>query len=205
MEDVDQSSGGAPENVGDVQKEERQESVDYRSYEKAVTEAKKAKEAARDLQAQFNEVSKKLGEFETAKMEEQGKHSEVIAQLRQQNAGLESKLQEQSTAYQLGQIKNAIQSEAVKQGCTNIDALMRLVDAPDVKGIEVRDDFSVNTDDVANLVDGYKKKYDGLNLFKRQAAKIYDAPASNKPMTSGKSIAEMSSDELSQEIKKRFS
>lgn len=173
MEEQTKTAGGDLEtqvsdsNSGDQTKDQ----VSYDSYRKLLGEKKRRDDELRDAQA-------RLKALEEQELERSGKHEELNKTLKQQLMETEKKLKEKEAKYAWNMVSSQIKQEASRLGCANPDKLLKLLDKDDLNTLEVRDDFSVNRDDLARLLD--KAKQDNDFLFRQNIPHVKDSVPSNK-------------------------
>lgn len=168
-------AGGQDLSVGDTenqvnnQEQIREDKVAYETYKKTVAAEKKAKEEARELKA-------KLQQYEQAELESKGKQAELIDNLRKQIAEENKKRESMLRDFAYQSLNKAVENEAMSQGCVDTEALIKLMD---VSAIEVKDDFTVNTEDVKRAIADIKSKKQ--YLFEKKVSKIADVTPGVKP------------------------
>lgn len=180
MSETDQVAGG--DNIEasgqDTKQEEVQTEKGYPKHfvDKVLGEKKKA-------MAELDELRRKASELENEKLESQGKQSELIDSLKKQVAERDQKLNQKTAQYAQNVIFSAIKAEAVRQGCIDPEALIKLAD---MNSLEVdTETFTVSQEDLNRLITNMatEKAY----LFKKQVPGIKDAtPGVSKDDLNGK-------------------
>lgn len=178
---------------GDGQAEQKkQDTVAYDTYRKTVDAEKKAKQKADDL-------SKKLKEYEEKEMAAQGKSQELIESLRSQLKEKDAKTQDIVGSFAYRAVSSRIREEAVKQGCLDVDLLLK-AGQDEFSKIEVNaeDGFSVNGDDLKRFFETTVQKHP--MLFKKAGPKFVDGSPNNANNFGQKDFSKMSSAELIKEL-----
>lgn len=117
------------------------------------------------------ELRKKVSEFENQKLQTEGKQTELIDSLKKQLFEKEQKLHKATLQYAQNAMFSAIKTEAVKQGCVDPEALIKLAD---LNSLDVdAETFTVSQEGLTTLVSqmAAEKSY----LFKKQVAGVKDA------------------------------
>lgn len=190
MSEVENSTSGAIENPiqasGDDQK--TKDTVAYETYKKTVEAEKKAKQ-------KLDEASKKLKEYEEKEMAAQGKSQELIESLRKQVSEKDSTIKNVIGSFAERAVSSRIREEAVKQGCLDVDLLLK-AGSDEFGKIEVNaeDGFSVNNDDLKRFFETTVAKHP--MLFKKAGPKVVDGSPNNNASTGQKSLSEMKTSEL---------
>lgn len=155
-----------------------------------------AKHAAKLLsekkqQQKENEALKaQLKELQDKDLEVKGKQSELIESLRKDVKIKDEKIGTMVQQYASNIVASKFKEEAIKQGCSDLDLLMKAVD---FSTVEVNaDDWSINPDDLKRTFENTMQKHP--LLFNKSGPKIVDG----KPVgqVSKKTFSEMSQDEL---------
>ena len=147
-----QSSSGAEtevEQVVDDGNESRRDSVAYDTYKKVLSEKKK-------FQDEYNKTKSKLDSVSEKVMATEGRKDELLESYKKQALDNDAKLKKAVGTFAFKSLVGAVEREALKLGCSNIDDLIKL-SANDLGEIEVDDDFNVNADQVKELVDRQRR------------------------------------------------
>lgn len=142
------------------------------------------------------ELKERIREFELKDEEKKGNLEGVITSLKDEIRGLKKSTAEHKFNFAETQLDSAIRQEALKQGCSNVDVFMRLVDDNDKGAVELDERFNVNSTDIKDLIEKSKGRYGDINLFGK-AVRIADGIPS-RTVTSApkaKAIKDMSWDE----------
>jgi hypothetical protein len=172
---------GETGDVSDVTQDQKEsnaggkkDSVSYDTYKKTLGEAKRLKEQLKEALV----LKDKLAELEQNEQVRLGKHEETITTLRKQleDAKKGEKAVFQKFAYK--SLGEQVKSEALKHGCVDPDALMKLADLSDVE-IDA-ETFEADKEKLAEIVGGIKstKPY----LFNKSGPNI------NGKMPSGQKV-----------------
>ena len=165
--------------------------VAFESYRKSVTEAKNAKEKARQLQDELDAIKNQ-------ELQRQGKYEEVIEGLKKQLNETKTSLQKERETFLWSKVESAVSTEAVKQGCTDPKKLIRLLDESDFTLLK-SDGGEIQSETLSQLMEKAKKE-NGF-LFKQPAVRINDTvPGGTKPKS--KPVSEMTKEEIEAELKK---
>lgn len=157
------TSGAAGENQNES-KAGGKDSVSYDTYRKTLGEAKKLREQLRSME----DLQTRLKELEQEKLGAEGKKDEVISSLKAEldKTAKEKKQVFQKFAYR--SLGEQVRVEAMKQGCVDPTALMKLADLSEVE-ID-QDTFEADKDKLAEIVTGMKST--NPYLFSKASAKI---------------------------------
>lgn len=187
--DQTQDASGVEEN----QQSQAEDVVKYESYKKVLSEAKSAKEKARQLEAELEAKRQ-------AELEAKGNYQEIIDSLKRQKEELETKYRTTVEKTQWERVTGSIKNEAVKAGCLNPDKLIRLLDKHDFETLRA-EDGEIRAESLNQLLEKAKRENDFL--FKRGNVQVNDAvPANNPPIAREKSVSEMSKAERIEALKK---
>jgi len=174
---TDSTSGASTDASGTEENKPLQDNYPKDFVEKLLKEKKNARSAADEAARQAAELKEKLAEYETKKLEEQGKYQELLQAERER---LKAKDQEYSllkTTIIQDRVRSAIAVEASKLGCVDVDALIKVGDlskiTPDPKTLDVDGNEVVSF--VNEMLAG--KPY----LFKQAAPRVNDLPPSSQP------------------------
>jgi len=170
------SSNGEPKKT---------DTVSYDSFRKSVEAEKRARERAQNLEAQLEAKNNQ-------ELEAQGKHEEIIANLKQKLSTTQNELAEVKTSATWDKVTGAIKTEALKAGCVDPDKLIRLY-GDDEFSILQSEDGRLRQESVQALVE--KSKKDNWFLFPEREVKINDGVPSKKPIVN-KNLEDLSLEEL---------
>lgn len=143
------------------------DTVKYETFKKVLGEKKKRDEELTNLRA-------RLESYEQEKLESEGKKDEVIASLRAKAEKFENELKQTRQNFVWNAVESQFKAEAQKHGCVDTNAFMKLIDRNELKSLEVTDDYQVNKDDLARLIEESKKQYSNLGLFAKKDIKVHD-------------------------------
>ncbi len=158
------SAGGTDQEVQNGSKAGGKDSVSYDTYKKTLSEAKKLREQLRSM----DDLQARLKELEQEKLGSEGKKDEVISSLKAEldKTSKEKKQVFQKFAYR--SLGEQVRVEAMKQGCVDATALMKLADLSEVE-IDP-DTFEADKDRLAEIVTGMKST--NPYLFSKSAPRI---------------------------------
>lgn len=159
---------GQPDLAGGNQPN-TQDTVAYSSYQKLLTEKKRRDQENEALRKQLESVHNE-------KLEAEGNKDEVIANLRAQNQKLESDRETDRNKFRWSKVEARIREEATRRGCTNPDALLKLIDDEDLDKIQVDERFNVDTQSLSSVMDVVQKK--NTFVFGKEAKPVRDLPIS---------------------------
>ena len=199
MSEVDNSGGvtdpSASGQIGEqssVQPEpggqDAQDSVSYQSHAKLLAE-KKA------VQAKLQQEREAREKMEQARLEEQGKLSELVESLKTENARLKQQNTDVVGNFAYKSVRSQLMTEAAKVGCLNPNALAKLVDL---------DSFDVDTETFEASSDQMKAQIEVVRkenpwLFGKTSPAVNNSnPSVNASQTKQKMkpLKEMSQDDL---------
>jgi hypothetical protein len=170
------------------------DSVDYDTYQRAMAQRMKFKQEKEELAGE-------LEKYKQQELEAKGKYQDVIESLRKQNEDLSTKLQKQQASYSWNVIGSQIKSEFIKKGVepTKVDKALKFATAAhadDLKGIEVDDQYNVNSSDMQRFVDKFLA--DNVDMGFTKKVKVNDMSPNNNVVgkTDKKSLSKMKDDDL---------
>lgn len=194
MENVNENQVDSTQEASSSE-EAKQDQVSYESFRKSVEAEKRARERAQMLEAELE--SKKQAELEA-----QGKHEEIIQNLRLKLSETESVLKKERESYLWNSVTSAVKTEAAKHGCKNPDKLVKLLDKNDFSMLQA-ENGQIMEQSLSALIDKAKKENDFL--FTQPAVKINDAiPSGKLSEPRAKSTNEMSATERLEVMKQNF-
>lgn len=188
----EQVAGGnenqVPASGQESAEQKQQDKVAYETYRKTVDAEKKAK-------AKADELARKLKEYEEKDMAAQGKSQELIESLRSQVKEKEDTLKNVVGSFAHRAVSSRIREEAVKQGCLDVDLLLK-AGADEFSKIEVNpeDGFSVNNDDLKRFFETTVTKHP--MLFKNAGPKFHDGNPAKPQSFQAQSVDKMKPEEL---------
>jgi hypothetical protein len=190
MSEVEKASGQDQVASGDEinqqsEQQIRDDKVSYETYKKTLAAEKKAKERAKELES-------KLTQYEQADLESKGKQAELIESLRKQLSEKEKKVSDMLSNFAFQSLTKAVEVESKLHGCIDPEAALKFID---LNAIEIRDDFTANSEDVKRAISDIKQKKP--YLFQKPVPSVKDAmPGVNKDDLNGKKdLSKMSLDE----------
>lgn len=200
MSEVD--GGGASSDIvgDDVQKSKDHASgkdqVSHETYKRTVGEVKRLKEQLKEAQA----LKDRLAELEQNEQIRAGKHEETIQQLRSELEKTKKAERSVFQKYAYKSLGSQVREEAMKHGCVDPDALMKLADLSDVE-VDA-DTFEADRDKIAEIVNGVKSQRP--YLFSKSAPKINSkGPSGEEPQKETKiDFKKMSASEITEWLNK---
>jgi hypothetical protein len=163
---------------------EIKDSVAYDTYRKVLGEKKKASEKLAAMEADLQKMKEE-------KLQLEGKKDEYIDTLKKKLTDLEMNHKKMVGTYAYNSVTNSLKTEALKHGCIDTEALVKLID---VSALEVSEDFNVDQENLKTAVEDLKKQKP--YLFSKEAPKFVDP---KKPVVDvakqglkGKSVDELS-------------
>lgn len=184
-------SGDSQQSVGDDS--ESTGLVKYETYKKVLGEKKSRDEQLRQLQDE-------LSSYKHEKLALEGKKDELIKTLKEKAEQFEKELKQTKEKYIWTSVESQVKNFAAAQGCTNTDALMKLLDKEELRSLEMGEDYQIDKNGLSSMIDGYKKKYSDIGLFQKKDLKVFDVvgrsnipngPSIKDLMASAKTPAEM--------------
>lgn len=148
------------------------------------------------LSTELSDLRDQLERHQEDKQISEGKKDDVISKLREEVRKLKNDLTETVDTYNWNTVESQIKTFATKEGCSDADKLIKLIDNSELSSLEVDSKFRVNQDDLASFVGKLKK--DNAFLFPETSANINDINPSNKFKRDeqAKPIDQMTSDEI---------
>ena len=190
MEEVNQNPVGSTQDASgnEVSTDNQPQSdvVKYESYKKVLSEAKNAKERARELEAQLE--AKKMAELEA-----QGNYQEIIEGLKGKLSETESRLITTKKQALWKDVTGAIKTEAMAAGCTHPDKLIKLLNTEDLSTLQ-SEDGNLSQESVRALVE--KAKKEDYYLFSKGQVPVMDATPSAGFKVDKPDYSSMSSEEI---------
>ena len=202
MSDVEKVPSGKPdvETSGQTQDQSQapqepvvqgKDSVSYETHRKLLAEKKKIAE-------QFNSLSEELNKLKEEKLMAEGNKEELINSLKKSLEEERANRKKESAAYAYKTISAQVEREALKMGCVDTEALIRLAD---LTSLEVGDDFSLDKEQVRAMLE--KTKEERSWLFSKPAPNVQTGvPA--KPDVSAKGLSDLSLDEKVRMLSKQL-
>lgn len=159
----------------DNQQAQTDDVVKYESYKKVLSEAKNAKDKARQLESELEAKRQ-------AELEAKGNYQEIIDNLKRQKEELENKYKTTQEQFVWKELTSNIKTEALKAGCLNPDKLIRLLDKQDFETLKA-EDGEIRGESLNQLIEKAKRENDFL--FKKASINVNDAtPSSGAPKMS---------------------
>lgn len=201
--EVNSSSGTTEENTSGVTQDsanletesviqgKKADEVSYETHRKLLSEKKK-------LSQQFSQTQEELNKLREERMMAEGKKDELIATLKKDLNETKDRFKKQSANYAFKTVSSQVAAEAATMGCRDVEALIQL---SDLTSLEIGDDFSIDKEQVKNM----------LESVKEQRSWLFDKPAPNvqtgtpaKPNLEGKTLNDLSLDEKLRLLSKKI-
>lgn len=186
----DQGTGGAP-SEGSADTSDKKDTVAYDTYKKAVSEAKKAKEQVAVMLAA--EESRKQQE-----LSDQGKYKEMVDKLQKDLKAKDDETKRKDAYFVQSNLRSAISKYAKEFGATeqSADDVFEVAKSKGLLGsIEVKEDYSINEDQVKSALSELQKKSPWFFQKSAQAPKDVSMGAGSGGVTQ-KDLTKMTYDEL---------
>jgi len=199
MINEDHSDDVAPESsdAGKVTTLNENDTVSFRSYDKAIKKTKNAVERAQ-------QAEDKLAVLEQAKMESEGKIQELYDREKVRASEFEQKFNIANKKFALKTVDQTVARELASRGCKNVDDALILLKNKGYDELSVSEDYEVDDDSMKRVLDTFQKNK--VDYFTRQEIKVNDRspkPDSFKPKS--KDTSKMSANELAEFIKNKYS
>lgn len=168
VQDQSNAKGKSDDASATVVNDEVEVIVD-RSAEDYAKRLKETSLEAKKFRQENAELKRRLDEAEAAKLTEQGNFKEIAEKAQKKAAELEKELKSTKGSFAFKSVSNQVATEALRLGCIDTDALIKLTDLSD---LEVKEDYSVEPDSIKSLLDAMVKTKPFL--FKKADPKISD-------------------------------
>jgi hypothetical protein len=160
------------------------DSVAYETYQKVLSEKKK-----RD--SELDSVTKELQKLKEEKLNADGKKDELLTEYKKKYDDLDGKFKGAVGKFAMKTLTDSVEKEALKSGCLNAKALVKLIELSD---IEVNEDFEVDQDALKKAIENVKTE--NPFMFSKSAPQFKDVTKpvvgdTETAVTKGKSINEL--------------
>ena len=194
-----QSSDAAPntDDVGKVNTENENDTVSFRSYDKAIKKTKTAVERAQSAET-------RLALLEQEKMESEGKIQELYEREKQKSNEFAQRYNVANKKFALKTVDQTVARELASRGCRNVDDALILLKHKGYDELSVSEDYEVDGESMKRVLDSFEK--DKVDYFTRKEIKVNDRPPkmdSFKPKSNDTS--KMTAKELSEFIQNKYS
>jgi hypothetical protein len=160
-------------------------------------ENEKRKLKERKLKEELDGVQAKLKAIEDSKLQEQGQFKEAFEKAKKEAEDLKSQTKKMQATYAFKVVTSQVKEEAIKAGCVDADAFIKLASANGLlDNLEPDDDFNVKSEDVKAIVERAQKNM--TYLFGKTAPSVKDGIPAAK-VQGGNSLEKMT---LQQKIEK---
>ncbi|MCA9313776.1 hypothetical protein KDA08_05705 [Candidatus Saccharibacteria bacterium] len=165
---IDPKSSAQDSDVSDISNLEKKDTVAYETYQRTLSESKKAKSQAAELKA-------KLEQYEQEKLMAEGKKDEVISKLKKDYEDVYGQLKKTKEEIAYSAVFNQVEKKAIELGCIDTDALTKLVD---FTGLDVGEGNKVSAQSLEMVLG--KAKEAKPYLFSKSAPVIHDGAPTTK-------------------------
>lgn len=149
-------------NVGDIQQE---------SGAPHVVETKEQIDFRKDMLRYKDELAlakQKLDEYRLQEEESKGNQTKVIEELKEKSRNQEAQLKKERYMFAKTNIENAVKQEALKFGCKDANAFLRLIGAEKLKIVGFDEGFNPNMQDINMIVNDAMKEFEHIGLFAKK-------------------------------------
>lgn len=157
----------------------------------------KFKEQARQAQAEAEELKRKLRERELEEEEKKGNLTKVLDEYKEKNRLLETTLKQKDFAFARNNIISNVKQEAIKAGCKDPDAFVRLLGKEKIDLVSVDESYNPSLEDVKSILNEGMKTYEHIGLFSKGVNMVNGLPTKEPNVTvKKKPMSEMTKEEL---------
>ncbi len=196
-----QQASGDVENKANVnQSSNSNNTVAYASYEKLLKEKK----------SQGSELER-LRAFEKAALEskqlEEGKHTELIQTLRNENKELKDTISNGSKKAAYEKFISQVKSKAATEGCKDTDTLVALLTKKQIESVQIDENGVIVGEDLNRLMDGMKEKHKNISLFGQKSVNHHALNSVDTKVVTGakKATSKMTAAEMKEHILNTYS
>lgn len=141
----------------------------------------KFKERAKKLEEEKAALMEKLKERELQEEEVRGSKEKALEEWKKQAQEHKKKFEQAHLNFAKNSIRNAVKTEALKRGCKNTEAFIRLMGEDSFDLVSLDDGYNPDKTDVESLVEQNMKKYEDIGLFGKEIRFADKAPTNNVP------------------------
>ncbi len=157
----------------------------------------KFKEQAREAQRKAQELEERLKQRELEEEEKKGNLSKVLDEYKEKTRNLETQIKQKDFTFARTNVINSLKQEAIKAGCKDPDAFVRLLGKEKIDIVSFDDSYTPVLDDVKMIVSDGMKQYEHIGLFGRNVNVVNGIPSQgNNFKPTVKPIKEMTTSEL---------
>lgn len=184
-----------------------QETTEETNAEIVVTKsAAELAQRLKEVSAEAKQYRQKLAQEKKASEEakqksliEQGQYKELADIYKVKSEAAEAQAMRLREAFAMKTVADAVALEAAKLGCVDTDALIQLMP---LDQIPIKDNFEVDRTHVKTIMEEFKK---GKSyLFQKQSPRIPDGTPGKQPAYAGKSLDQMTSQEIEALLKEKY-
>lgn len=139
----------------------------------------KWKNQAKELERKTQELEEKLRNRELEEEEKKGNLSKVLDEYKEKTRNLESQMKQKDFTFARTNVINSLKQEAIKLGCKDPDAFVRLLGKEKVDVVSLDDSYTPMIDDVKMIVSEGMKQYEHIGLFGKDAKIVNGHPVTN--------------------------
>ena len=188
MSEVINSPVESPEETsGSIGKKE--DLVPYSTYKKALSEKQNTKSELDKYKSEYEKAMDKIKQYDERLLESEGKKDELLDKYKKELDETKSLLTTKEKTFAWKTITSTIKEEALRNGCTNPDKLIKLLDDSDLKGLEIGDDYTIEQASLKQLIE--KSKAENAFLFNKTVAIATGTPNNNSPQKKASSEREL--------------
>lgn len=179
--------------------QQQEEIVVNRSAEELAKRLKEVSLEAKTHRQKYAEEKRRREELEKSKLADQGQYKELADIWQRKATEAEQLSKKLKDAFAIKTVSDAVTVEATKLGCVDPDVLVNLLP---VEQIPIDESFNVDRASVKAMLEDTrtKKPY----LFQKQAPRVADANPSKPDTRTGKSVEDMTSQELEKLLVERY-
>ena len=160
----------------------REDLIPYSTHQKLLKEKKNA-------QSRIEQYEQELKRLKDEKLASEGNKDQLLENYKKELDEIKDQLSNKEKTFAWKTITSSIKEEALKNGCTNPDKLVRLLEDKDLKALEVGEDYSIEPQSLKQLIE--KSKSENDFLFKKTVAVADSTPNTQTPQTKPKSEKEL--------------
>ena len=188
-------SGSADQTTDGVGSSENQNEVNLR--DRSERDLFKWKAQAKELEKKAQDLEAKLRERELEEEEKKGNLTKVLDEYKEKNRLLETTLKQKDFAFARNNIISNVKQEAIKAGCKDPDAFVRLLGKEKIDLVSVDESYNPSLDDVKSILNEGMKTYEHIGLFGKSVNMVNGLPTKDPNVTvKKKPMSEMSKEEL---------
>ena len=185
-------AGGNDNQPGGEVEPKKDDVVAHASYLKVLDEKKKIAKELEELRAYRQNV-------ELEEKKKAGQHAEVITQLQRELEETKNKVSQERNQYAFDKFKTQFNAVALEFGCNNPEKLLALTNEEHMKMVGKDEGYNFSTESLKGLMTKLKEEHSDIGMFKLD--NINHTPATKVSSIKGKTLGEMSKDEIIAQLK----